>query len=1824
MNADQVRDLLSHFTISDANEILTTLTGKVQSTIYLPAAWGLCCAYLVIQYRNSTIADPGAANEVDEVARLAMELATSIASAVLPSEDDRLIADKLENNNPMHVLFHRMFLCGDESLIFDSIDGAIIADALKTSSVRITATKATINACMMAALVAKELKIGSASIDKGLVSAFRQKLALALVLAPRIVSIDPSEATLSETIKDLSTMIEYDAESGLMRWTYKKRVEELLKPEFIDRVPRYPDVTFAYLQSVVSLRSTFLLFKSACNNMRDSPRLTSELNAVATASPGEQGITNAPPSHDALLNINLYMLHTAIVNMHYITKIFMSLPWIIHILSCDNLDRLFTDAVRNGYRGAYNGKNMVEAVQLAKTWWKKIFFVEVDQKTVQMLHQLNNALETSIDNDLRRDTMYVTEILKLDGAPAQTSYMSRINLTKYMVMSNVRSSADSDATTFQIFAFKYILECLQDFSDFKSLDHGVVSFKNMEQLAISTISASKSAVLSYVRIRANRNQYRLRHGIFVDPRSGAAVTQFYVGYSTKYKIKPDQIKFKQSLISGNADATGADTPGDKADTPGDKADTPGDKADTPGDNADDDLDVTEEVTSLSAYNQLFAFGPFTRVFYNNHTNADIARSSYEVIDALVHGQSVMVMGFGISGAGKTSTLIYLQPKVKGLQPEKGVVLHWIGQLTDMGYFPSKQYKFTAVEYYGTIDVMEQESMTYMDKPISERSVADRITDDQISWTSVNNIDDLGTTLVKYVTDPMYRNTKPTTNNDSSSRSHVVITIEVEPPSSSSTPRYIHVVDLAGVENKFDDASATALHQFKDPSLQTCRPSSKYREKLNELNKVRLPSGTLTNSTDSDVACSVIERYIFNEGDTLFITNGKTDIDEEIRKMRPDDQFKGTFDGVCGVALRDWYLPPNTPDPKDAVKVNLSMVPYSRFNNYRSYQQWGSVLLNPFVMYECKRRKKKDEAGGTRHAIKVPLTNDTGIMCYNLKYMQWRAMRACFAGRDTCLFPDALEKVMSSKLPPPDMARACGEHLVWNEIMQFAGDGFSKTDIAGNLKSKMSVPQSEAVKGLHIRSTNIPDHPHLVNALPRFYIFPKSHPGREPFSYMDYLETVASPPTTKIPQKAWRNKPGEKVKYDKSALNKAAIGLRVDDLYIVPPYAPVLHLLTQDWNDFKSQPAFNDLSMFTVEKINGIRATLLNTSNFTSAHVAANIRSSLALFASDPGEESDLTWKSVFKKDPEAAKDPLEAALELAFGDSDAFVENIRSFVLFFDRASSDDVDRLYAYIQTMYDYIQNGLELKQVATLQMLFNANDALLGMAYKTEFKLRAAIPLAMYTLRKDVQVKNYLDVPKWKASEKIVHIEPIVTLIQTKKGSLFHRCGISVTQDADSYDMGIAHMFTRGKSSKGPTCMHLPIGPTGCPVVLKPNDVSFRPSDISYSQLIAIVRFIEFCQAPYGDADTHAGIGRFANPSAWIKLFFMFGRLVTGINEIAAVKRAAFDEHVKYYMRERTKEGRFINKSVYALRDSLFSIAEKQASGNPYASPPFLSECSFFGCHPLLDQGCFGSTEASSPARPNVTRYDKLMQHVMNFHKDKDIKDLRICMITAINLSSNILDPPAVPYITTTLLSKAFRLFKFIYASDMIKNTMSQYIEPATQEPVVGVSSGNRILNPVGLDVVSDKELHDLMHDALLALKAEIENAFPMAASLYDVYGRVKELLNDLKSIDDTGTKHMYQKGHVEEILKGVTFYNNSSLIGNLTFVDSLQKRGGEVAADVYPRPPNERLFTIDVPAICGGLDAKKDKMTPLHKVNDVISELYNVDNIAERLKTARKLP
>ncbi len=233
-------------------------------------------------------------------------------------------------------------------------------------------------------------------------------------------------------------------------------------------------------------------------------------------------------------------------------------------------------------------------------------------------------------------------------------------------------------------------------------------------------------------------------------------------------------------------------------------------------------------------NEYYYFGPYDGIFTTND-NKDIADSPQvrKIVDKLLRNESVCVVGYGQSGAGKTSSLIYFS----GKQPQDGILMEICRKREITNKFDHIILRMKEIRVYYNNNInrpsqIRKEHYNVQDLKIDEKETHYKfIKDDRLGWIYEGDSkkeEYEKRTMGKFITDGFdKRKIEPTPNNPVSSRSHVVVDIGFYTKSDTKEADvHLIICDLAGVENVFKCDEAREVERFDN----SYKISDKYKNK----------------------------------------------------------------------------------------------------------------------------------------------------------------------------------------------------------------------------------------------------------------------------------------------------------------------------------------------------------------------------------------------------------------------------------------------------------------------------------------------------------------------------------------------------------------------------------------------------------------------------------------------------------------------------------------------------------------------------------------------------------------------------------------------------------------------------------------------------------------------------------------------------------------------------------------------------------------------------------------------------------------------------------
>jgi len=257
-----------------------------------------------------------------------------------------------------------------------------------------------------------------------------------------------------------------------------------------------------------------------------------------------------------------------------------------------------------------------------------------------------------------------------------------------------------------------------------------------------------------------------------------------------------------------------------------------------GDDFQNYFNITQKnvLENVLKYDSKYVFGKFTKVFAPSQTNESIAKEMNDIIGKVNEHKPVFLIGYGASGAGKTSTLIY-----NNKQKTPGILVEICNLLCNQhgnGLPEYNKIELLVKEYY--ITKIEEKQKCIGDNNIDNPYIC---SENIYNFTVKNqNIDldgqfiskpkhsyrvdklkqlhliedDVGKTfgeIMMYLVDSD-RYVKATTNNPNSSRSHTLIFVKlISNDNKRENNGHIVVGDFAGVENVFTCENYETINAF---------------------------------------------------------------------------------------------------------------------------------------------------------------------------------------------------------------------------------------------------------------------------------------------------------------------------------------------------------------------------------------------------------------------------------------------------------------------------------------------------------------------------------------------------------------------------------------------------------------------------------------------------------------------------------------------------------------------------------------------------------------------------------------------------------------------------------------------------------------------------------------------------------------------------------------------------------------------------------------------------------------------------------------------------
>jgi hypothetical protein len=399
------------------------------------------------------------------------------------------------------------------------------------------------------------------------------------------------------------------------------------------------------------------------------------------------------------------------------------------------------------------------------------------------------------------------------------------------MISSTYSKNDRNTKSFNYHILTYIISIIPDLYNFTNNLHSHIENPENDAFAMSInmllFRKLRKNVLTYIKIRNDDGAvYNDRFKVFVDNNKNNTLLVRYNDHNIPYYSYDNTQKLwnVSPTIKQDWDAIYG----------------------TPAFN--EVFDANGDMLSVKGYSDEYLLGPFTQVFEQQLNNRNIADKMDEVVMALKKDnpipQPVFLIGYGASGAGKTSSLVYFNKGVD-IDSQNGILMHLCNRLSEgSGY---KNIRVKSIEFYakeGSGKPVQRMSPvakdylkfhftpekgfvlteTYHHKNAFKARVMQQLRGNNIEdfqETEFSQGTVLGEVMIHMIDNDRF--VKATTNNPNSSRSHCLIFINFGDEQTTNSQqeqqfdpkRTLIVGDFAGVENLFNCLDDKQLKGFLD-------------------------------------------------------------------------------------------------------------------------------------------------------------------------------------------------------------------------------------------------------------------------------------------------------------------------------------------------------------------------------------------------------------------------------------------------------------------------------------------------------------------------------------------------------------------------------------------------------------------------------------------------------------------------------------------------------------------------------------------------------------------------------------------------------------------------------------------------------------------------------------------------------------------------------------------------------------------------------------------------------------------------------------------------
>ena len=463
---------------------------------------------------------------------------------------------------------------------------------------------------------------------------------------------------------------------------------------------------------------------------------------------------------------------TSLTELYSVLLAFMYVD--MSIFNTDELSKNFFIENSNGIMKGYRYGELVkqEKYKLYKSNYYKLENIEPEQKLIVYISEFIKLLSMLLENKSIDDGNNIN--IKFKMYEILLTYI----ISQYGILENIVN--------------KYI-------PLFESRDN--IDFRNSIDKYIK--EANDENIITYLKIRNDEDtnkQYNDRFNIKMNKQPNTEPNKVMIEYMD------DNFPYYKKTQDGRYELS--------------------DEIKSMSENQNYDKNEALGTVDILKYQYKYLFGEFSNIFTPNLSNEDIAEKMDIIKNKIKENKPVFMIGYGASGAGKTSSLIYFKRN-----NENGILINLCNQLgASEGY---TDIELKCKEFYHTTDVNTVAAPMIVNVPADNGSVKFkydgkdfrlseeykhtthhqyRMINKERNGIEKETVFEAGTLIGKVIihlidTD---RFVKATTNNPNSSRSHTLVFVKLIGKEKSGN---IIIGDFAGVENTFACENPNTINAF---------------------------------------------------------------------------------------------------------------------------------------------------------------------------------------------------------------------------------------------------------------------------------------------------------------------------------------------------------------------------------------------------------------------------------------------------------------------------------------------------------------------------------------------------------------------------------------------------------------------------------------------------------------------------------------------------------------------------------------------------------------------------------------------------------------------------------------------------------------------------------------------------------------------------------------------------------------------------------------------------------------------------------------------------